>query len=58
MISDQIAREHDELVSASYIQYGPQVQRCHFCGRVSRTLTRVELRKDGVERHKGECCNG
>lgn len=52
-----IAKEKAELDAAPRVTPGPVLGRCHWCGRVSRSLTRVEV-VNGVERMKGECCHG
>jgi len=51
----QIAREKAELEAAPKVTPGPNVLRCHFCGRVTPTLTFVET-VHGFDRMKGECC--
>lgn len=53
----RVAHEHDELVNAPLVQLGPPLGRCHFCGRLARNLTLVEV-VNGQERLRGECCNG
>lgn len=52
-----IAKEKVELDAAPPAQLGPFLGRCHWCGRVARTLTLVEV-VGGAERYKGECCHG
>jgi hypothetical protein len=62
-IEDQIAREREELANVAKIpvaQLRPKTGahgRCGFCGRVSTNLVLVEV-THGVERYKGDCCNG
>ena len=57
----QIAKERRELANAPTVAFGATIPRCHFCGKIVKTLTRVERIGEAgaeAERFKGECCNG
>lgn len=61
-LSEQVAREAEELRKAPLVQYGPTVHRCQFCGQPApeHELQLVEIIDvDGDEplyRYMGGCC--